>query len=110
MEIKIPSNKKMMMILLSSLSVSSVFGQYKGENHLLFGDFNEKWEEYCQRSSLPENPNAETKQLFENMKHIVEEIHSRAFKPYYTTDSRIMTSIYYRVTVNKCGWQIEDYF
>ena len=42
---------KLMMILLTSLSVSSAFGQYKDENLLLFGNFNEKWEVYCQRSS-----------------------------------------------------------
>ena len=37
---------KLMMILLTSLSVSSAFGQYKDENLLLFGNFNEKWEVY----------------------------------------------------------------
>ena len=57
----------------------------------------------------PENPDAETKQLFENMKNFVEQIPSGAFKPYYTTDFRIMTGRYYRVTVNKCGWLVEDY-
>ena len=29
--------------------------------------------------------------------------------PYFTTDLRQMTGRYYRVTVNKCGWLIEDY-
>ena len=28
---------------------------------------------------------------------------------YYTTDFRILPARYYRVTVNKCGWLVEDY-
>lgn len=31
------------------------------------------------------------------------------FRPYYTTDFRILPARYYRVTVNKCGWLVEDY-
>lgn len=57
----------------------------------------------------PENPDKETLVLFQNLKSFVEQIPSGAFKPYYTADYRIMTGRYYRVTVNKCGWLIEDY-
>ncbi len=48
--------------------------------------------------------------LFEDFKKFVERLPEGAFKPYYTTDFRIMTGRYYRVTVNKCGWLVEDYF
>jgi len=30
-------------------------------------------------------------------------------QPYFTTDLRQMTGRYYRVTVDKCGWLIDDY-
>ena len=39
----------------------------------------------------------------------VENIPLGAFAPYFTTDMRVMTGRYYRVTVNKCGWLVEDY-
>ena len=44
----------------------------------------------------------ETTELFQDFKSFVELIPAPAFKPYYTTDFRIMTGRYYRVTVNKC--------
>ena len=55
------------------------------------------------------NPDKETAELFQNLKSFVERIPAKAFKPYYTTDFRIMTGRYYRVTVSKCGWLVEDY-
>lgn len=58
----------------------------------------------------PSNPDKETAELFRNFKRFVERIPAKAFKPYYTTDFRIMNGRYYRVTVNKCGWLVEDYF
>ncbi len=58
----------------------------------------------------PEEPDEDTKALFNSFKSYVEHIPVKAFKPYYTTDFRIMTGRYYRVTVNKCGWLVEDYF
>ena len=58
----------------------------------------------------PSNPDKETAELFRNFKRFVERIPAKAFKPYYTTDFRLMTGRYYRVTVNKCGWLVEDYF
>lgn len=58
----------------------------------------------------PNNPDEETMKLFQDFKSFVERIPAKAFKPYYTTDFRIMTGRYYRVTVNKCGWLVEDYF
>ncbi len=57
----------------------------------------------------PTEPDEKTKQLFEEMKYFVETLPYGTFMPYYTTDGRIMTGRYYRVTVNKCGWLIEDY-
>ena len=33
----------------------------------------------------------------------------QTFKPYYTSDGRILPGRYYRVTVNRCGWLVEDY-
>ena len=57
----------------------------------------------------PEVPDKDIKKLFENLKEFVENIPLGAFAPYFTTDMRVMTGRYYRVTVNKCGWLIEDY-
>ena len=57
----------------------------------------------------PEVPDKDFKKLFENLKEFVEDIPLGAFAPYFTTDMRVMTGRYYRVTVNKCGWLIEDY-
>lgn len=57
----------------------------------------------------PESPDEETKTLFEDLKSFVERIPSGAFAPYFTTDMRLMTGRYYKVTVNNCGWLIEDY-
>ena len=47
--------------------------------------------------------------LFDDLKEFVERIPSKAFAPYFTTDLRQMTGHCYRVTVDKCGWLIEDY-
>ena len=57
----------------------------------------------------PQEPDGETQKLFEDLKKFVEHIPSKAFAPYFTTDLRQMTGRYYRVTVDKCGWLIEDY-
>ena len=57
----------------------------------------------------PVNADKETLRLFEDLKEFVEVLPNKTFNPYYTTDFRIMTGRYYRVTVNKCGWLIEDY-
>ena len=57
----------------------------------------------------PQEPDGETQKLFEDLKDFVEQIPSKAFAPYFTTDLRQMTGRYYRVIVNKCGWLIEDY-
>lgn len=58
----------------------------------------------------PENADNKTMTLFKNFKETIELIPAKAFQNYYTTDFRIMTGRYYRVTVNKCGWLVEDYF
>ncbi len=67
------------------------------------------WAEYTLELLEPETPDKETEALFQDFKKFVEGIPAKAFKPYYTTDFRIMTGRYYRVTVNKCGWLVEDY-
>ena len=58
---------------------------------------------------LPDNPDRETDALFASLKSFVESLPSGSFAPYYTTDFRLMTGRYYKVTVDKCGWLIEDY-
>jgi len=57
----------------------------------------------------PVNADKETLRLFNDLKRFVEVLPNKTFNPYYTTDFRIMTGRYYRVTVNKCGWLVEDY-
>ena len=39
----------------------------------------------------------------------MENLQYNAFNPLYTTDYRCFLGRYYRVTVNKCGWLLEDY-
>lgn len=58
---------------------------------------------------LPDNPDKEIETLFVSLKRFVESLPSKSFAPYYTTDLRLMTGRYYKVTVNKCGWLIQDY-
>lgn len=58
---------------------------------------------------LPENPDNETLTLYKEFKYFVESLPSKSFAPYYTTDMRLMTGRYYKVTVSKYGWLIEDY-
>lgn len=57
----------------------------------------------------PESPNTVVLSRFATLKSFIERIRPEAFNPYYTTDMRIMPGRYYHVTVNKCGWLIEDY-
>lgn len=57
----------------------------------------------------PQDPDQETKTLFEDLAYFVNHIPSKSFMPLFTTDLRLMTGRYYKVTANKCGWLIEDY-
>ncbi|MCF0199498.1 MAG: DUF5030 domain-containing protein [Bacteroidaceae bacterium] len=57
----------------------------------------------------PADADKETRRLFEALQSFVASLPDKTFKPYYTTDFRVMTGRYYRVTVNKCGWLVEDY-
>lgn len=57
----------------------------------------------------PGEADKETLRLFHDLKRFVESLPDKTFKPYYTTDFRIMNGRYYRVTVNRCGWLVEDY-
>ena len=57
----------------------------------------------------PDAPDEETLRDYQWMKQFVENLPQGTFMPYYTTDFRILPARYYRVTVNKCGWLVEDY-
>lgn len=57
----------------------------------------------------PDIPDEETQRDFRWMKRFVEKLPQGTFMPYYSTDFRILPARYYRVTVNKCGWLVEDY-
>lgn len=65
--------------------------------------------EYTIELLLPEEPDEATREAFKRMKDFVEELRFHSFNPLYTSDMRIMTGRFYRVTVNKCGWFVEDY-
>lgn len=58
---------------------------------------------------LPENPDQQTLNDFLVMKSYIEQLRAKSFKPYYTTDFRLLLGRYYRVTVNRYGWFVEDY-
>lgn len=57
----------------------------------------------------PKNPDWQTHIDIGIMQWFVEKLPYGTFRPLYTTDFRIMTGRYYRVTVNRCGWLVEDY-
>ncbi len=57
----------------------------------------------------PEQPDEETLNAFNRMKRYVEYLMPGTFNPLFTSDFRIMTGRYFLVTVDKCGWLIEDY-
>ena len=65
--------------------------------------------EYTLKLLEPENPDAKTEAAFRELKNFVEHLRYNAFNPLYTTDYRLLLGRYYRVTVNKCGWLLEDY-
>lgn len=77
---------------------------------MLYEKTNETPTPYTLELLEPQTADKETTELFMDFKRFVERIPAKAFKPYYTTDFRIMSGRYYRVTVNKCGWLVEDYF
>ncbi len=58
---------------------------------------------------LPEKPNPHINFYLQSFKWFVKNLPYQTFKPYYTTDCRILLGRFYRVTVNKCGWLVEDY-
>ena len=65
--------------------------------------------EYTLKLLEPENPDEKTEKAFKVLKYFVEHLQYNAFNPLYTTDYRLFLGRYYRVTVNKCGWLLEDY-
>ena len=50
-----------------------------------------------------------TQSAFGKMQWFVRKLPYGTYRPLYTTDFRILTGRYYRVTVNRCGWLVEDY-
>lgn len=78
---------------------------------LLYMSSKSRWmkREYTLKILLPSNADEETMRAFERMKLFIERLKPNAFNPLYTTDFRIMTGRFYRVTFNKCGWLVEDY-
>lgn len=58
---------------------------------------------------LPETPDRNVMACFENMQFFVNKMHPNLFKPYYTSDGRILMCRYYRITVDERGWLVEDY-
>ncbi len=66
-------------------------------------------EEYTIELLEPQNPNQQIIEDFLVMKAYIEKLHYNAFKAYYTSDLRLLIGRYYRVTVNKYGWMVEDY-
>jgi hypothetical protein len=58
---------------------------------------------------LPEKPDSHVSIYLQSFKWFVKDLPYKTFKPYYTSDGRILLGRYYRVTVNKCGWLVEDY-
>ena len=58
---------------------------------------------------LPEKPDPHIGGYLQSFKWFVKDLPYQTFKPYYTADGRILLGRYYRVTVNRCGWLVEDY-
>jgi len=58
---------------------------------------------------LPETPDSETLELFQQMQSFVRRLQRDLFKPYYTTDRRLLTGRFYRVERTPHGWYVEDY-
>lgn len=57
----------------------------------------------------PKDPDRQVQSDFSKMQWFVGKLPYNTFRPLYTTDFRILPGRYYRVTVNKCGWLVEDY-
>ncbi len=57
----------------------------------------------------PKDPDRQVQSDFGEMQWFVGKLPYNTFRPLYTTDFRILTGRYFRVTVNKCGWLVEDY-
>lgn len=57
----------------------------------------------------PKAPDGLTQRAFDYMKWFVGKLPYGTYRPLYTTNFRIITGRYYRVTVNRCGWLVEDY-
>ena len=57
----------------------------------------------------PKDPDGLIQGAFNEMQWFVRKLPYGTYRPLYTTDFRIMTGRYYRVTVNRCGCLVEDY-
>lgn len=57
----------------------------------------------------PKDPGQIIQRAFGKMQWFVRKLPYGTYRPLYTTDFRILPGRYYRITVNKCGWLVEDY-
>lgn len=57
----------------------------------------------------PKAPDGLIQRAFRKMQWFVRKLPYGTYRPLYTTDYRILTGRFYRVTINKCGWLVEDY-
>lgn len=57
----------------------------------------------------PKDPDQIIQRAFGKMQWFVRKLPYGTYRPLYTTDFRILPGRYYRITVNKCGWLVEDY-
>ncbi|MBP3228727.1 MAG: DUF5030 domain-containing protein [Bacteroidaceae bacterium] len=64
---------------------------------------------YDLRLLLPLQPEESERRIFDELRWYVTRLRPNLFQPCYTTDHRLMTGRYYRVTFDKRGWWIEDY-
>ena len=58
---------------------------------------------------LPREPDRNTQEIFKALQSGIRRLQWQIFRPYYTTDFRLMTGRYYRVTFDRRGWWFEDY-
>ena len=58
---------------------------------------------------LPLQPNNEVLNLFERIRDYVNQLPINSFRPFYTTDKRIITGRFYKINISKNGVKITNY-
>lgn len=64
---------------------------------------------YDARLLLPEEPDRNIQEIFKELQFGLRRMQRRIYRPYYTTDFRLMTGRYYFVTFDRRGWWFKDY-